>query len=410
MDRRVIFSITDTYTKFFSWLPKMPNYWDCATHRMVVASKPELTPTAISCIIPMFFLSFLPKVYHALNIIYTTYRLRRYPHEDFYASTVQWAAITAVVIGMGSALAVCSVGFMFHYTIVGLCNCILNLEENLLNRQRLKSRIRTETSKINNGILMKNLGYVGPLVTLYIGPAIVLYGVWARQDPFHYTLRKIIGFQSDSRWIILFEYVTSFILISWGTAVSFQILIGCGILLLVGGYFFVNNLRMVDGEFSLPGSRVPVWNKLRIPIINYNTLFLIVQVFLPVAVTMTLWAVYTSGCACVCTGYLIITAYERLPHIVYYTVPVFLFMLLSVTNTLLLIVASVEERCNDILRRWKSDPVLNMEKSWRRRVTAMRSMRMYMGIWRTNMIQIDKSLCSDFNMTVVNKIASLLLT
>lgn len=405
--REILLKIADTYTKFFGFLPKTPVYWCPLTRRMVAASDPQLLGIKIACVFPMLLFSFFPKIYHALHIRYTMYVLGTYPHDDFYASRVQLVGMIPNTLGTGMGLGAYIFAISFRLTLTSLLNCLLSLEEELALKKLQAAASRTSSRQR----ILNKLAYICPLVTLYTVPAIAVFGIYYKMDPFHYFVKRIVGFDSESYsvWLKYLENTISFFLLSWGTLVWFQLLTGGIIILLVGTCFFIRALRLLEWEFSVTGRRTSTWRKLNLYIVRYHVLFLVVQIFSPAIATMGLSSLCVSGCTCVALGYLVVKAYNRMPPISYSTLPVSLVTILFVTNEILMLVAALEEGCRNTLHRWRTQRFLYKEKAWAKRVAAMRPIRVNLGVWRTNMLVINKQLCTDFNNTFAVKTASLLI-
>lgn len=148
-------------------------------------------------------------------------------------------------------------------------------------------------------------------------------------------------------------------------------------------------------------------------IILYNRILLLLVGLAPPQSTITLFAVVGCAIVIVVLNIMSITMYATLPFNVYMMGPTFSIGLVLILNAILKSVSYYEILSKEMLHRWKNDARLvawGILKEHGRRVVAMRPILVYIGVWRTNLLQINIELLCRWNAAIVDATITVLLT
>lgn len=133
----------------------------------------------------------------------------------------------------------------------------------------------------------------------------------------------------------------------------------------------------------------------------YNQLQIILTSLTPVQTTASFFGLALTASITIMCNIISITMYDVLPPNLYMLGPFWSLVLFIGANIVLKNASQYGIVSKEMLRRWKKNVTLSKTgKEHARRVRAMRLIRPWIGIWRTNMIPVDRKLMCDYDVLI----------
>ncbi|XP_035708429.1 uncharacterized protein LOC110850237 isoform X1 [Folsomia candida] len=252
---------------------------------------------------------------------------------------------------------------------------------------------------------------VTPLFAVYMSPALALFAMYHEIDPIHFALH----------WLPLHLLPTlvrygirlvSLVLLTMAGIVIGQVLLGMGYMIIMAVWTCREVIHLMDSE-QRRGARVG-WrgvDQMRL-VIQYNRLVILIsesESGLALGILLVLGGSFLVIVMC---NVMTITMYELYPIHVYILAPLFSGIMVCVVNVVWKYVAQVELISREMLRRWRNDYKLVASGTMPeigRRVGAMRSILLYMGMFDFRWFPVDMETQCNYNAAIIERTISFLL-
>lgn len=139
--------------------------------------------------------------------------------------------------------------------------------------------------------------------------------------------------------------------------------------------------------------------------------------FAPVQVTMSSIMILAVSVGIISCNYITITMHEILPISVYFLAPSWSIILNLIVNYAALCCSRIIEMVEGMLKRWGNDVWIsrktgagvNEKKMYFKRIRALRSFTINIGVYPFDMCRVDKEFCCSYNKSVLDYTITVIL-
>ncbi|XP_035714195.1 uncharacterized protein LOC118438331 [Folsomia candida] len=250
----------------------------------------------------------------------------------------------------------------------------------------------TKTKKTSVKLSLRKTIFMPPMFVVYMAPALVVFALIANLDPL-YFLFYWFSYHGLSFPVRFGIRLVSFVTLVMSAISAGQVLLGCGYVFVMAAWTLLRCMRLIDEDYKVRTKLLFASPKeLSVFVILYNRVILILAGVAAPQASVTLFMLVGCALVIIVLNIMSVNMHDQLPLNIYLMGPFFSVVLIIILNTVLKFVSYYEHISENMLRLWKNDPILvvwGVHKVHGRRVAAMRPIRVFMGIWTTNLLPVN---------------------